>query len=58
MSIYYKCDVCKNIVDKNNTIRLVAYLKRVSATKLHDKSVGSKDVCLDCWKKVFGGNTK
>jgi len=55
MTIIYKCDVCGKVTDRDNTVRIVAFLKKKSATKLHDKSVGSKDVCMDCWKKVFGG---
>jgi len=51
--IIYKCDVCGKSIGKDHTIRMVAYRKNRMATKTQDKSIGSKDICMDCYNKVF-----
>ena len=58
MTITYKCDVCKQSKEKNDLLRLVAFKKRKMATKVHDKSVSSKDICLECYNKTFNKGGK
>ena len=55
MTIKYICDVCKNNKEKKELIRLVAHSK-LTATKKGDLSISSRDICITCYQKIFGGS--
>jgi len=55
MSIIYRCDVCKEVCERDKTLRLVAYPKDKMATKKGDRSFKSVDICLKCFNDVFRG---
>ena len=58
MTQYFKCDVCGKILTPDKLIRLVAYRKNKMATKLGNKSLSSKDVCVTCYENIFDGDNK
>ena len=50
--IIYKCDVCKKTCDKENLVRFKIFPRSFS-TKLRDKAMSSKDICKECYIKIF-----
>lgn len=54
----YVCDACKKQYQYNQLMRFVVYRKWKMATKLNDKSMDSKDICVECYNKIFGGDVK
>ena len=57
--ITYSCDVCKKYFNSmDELLRFRVFKKGKQATKTHDKSITSKDVCLKCYKKIFDKEVK
>ena len=54
MSIIFRCDKCKEVKERTEVLRLVAYPKHKMATKKGDRKFKSVDICLKCFNKVFG----
>lgn len=54
MSTKLICDVCKKEKDKKELIYIIAYPK-VKINKSGYKSLLNKDICKECYKRIFGG---
>lgn len=50
--IIYECDVCKKSCEKEELLKFKIFPRSFS-TKLKDKSIGSKDICKACYRKIF-----
>ena len=54
MTVLCKCDHCgTTTTDYRKYFRVIVYSKS-AATRKHAKSLGTKDICMKCFKKIFG----
>lgn len=57
MTILLICDSCKEAVDKEKLLHILAYPK-VKIKKSGYKSKLNMDICLDCYEQIFEINRK
>lgn len=54
MTIEYKCDFCKKVTLKELLYHCVIWGYQEQSTKLRHCAVDKKDLCVECYEKVFG----